>query len=52
VDVTGRDEAAHFRCMVVLAGRRLYQLKVLSFQPDRLKAEDVTKFFDSFQIKD
>jgi hypothetical protein len=52
VEATGRDEAAHFRRVVVLAGRRLYRLEVVSLQPDRLKAEDVTKFFESFRIKD
>jgi len=52
VEATGRDEAAHFRRVVVLAGRRLYRVEVVSLQPDRLKADDVTRFFDSFQIKD
>lgn len=52
MEATGRDDAAHFRRVVVLAERRLYRVEVVSLHPDRLKADDVTKFVDSFQIKD
>jgi hypothetical protein len=51
-EFTGRSGAAYVRRIVVLSGRRLYRLEVLSTGQDRFQADDVIKFFDSFMIKE
>jgi hypothetical protein len=51
-EVTGKVGDTFVRRLNVLAGRRLYALEVVSFKPERLNAEDVTPYFESFAIKE
>lgn len=51
-EVTGKVGDTFVRRLNVLAGRRLYALEVVSFKPERLNAEDVTNFFESFAVQE
>lgn len=51
-EVTGKVGDTFVRRLNVLAGRRLYALEVVSFKPERLNAEDVVKFFESFAVQE
>jgi hypothetical protein len=47
-EVTAKDEILFIRRVNVLAGRRVYSVEVLSISQERLNAEDVEEFFESF----
>lgn len=51
-EVAGKVGDTFVRRLNVLAGRRLYALEVVSFKQERLNAEDVVKFFESFAVKE
>jgi hypothetical protein len=51
-DVTAKDEGGFRRRVNILAGTRIYSVQVVSGKQERLNAEDVTKFFESFAVKD
>ena len=51
-DVTAKSGTSFLRRVTVMFGRRLYSVEVLSLKQERLNAEDVTKFFESFAVKD
>ncbi len=51
-DVTAKSGTGFLRRVTVMVGRRLYSVEVLSLNQERLNAEDVAKFFESFAIKD
>ena len=51
-DVTAKDDGGFFRRVNILAGTRIFSVYVVSLKQERLNAEDVTKFFESFAIKD
>ena len=50
--MTAKSGDSFVRRVTVLVGRRLYTVEVGSFKQERLNAEDVTKFFESFAVKD
>lgn len=50
--VAGKVGDTFVRRLNVLAGKRLYALEAVSFKPERLNAEDVVKFFESFAVKE
>lgn len=52
LDVTAKSGDGYVRRLVVLAGTRTYNVSVTSTKEERLKAEDVTTFFESFKIED
>ncbi len=47
-EVTAKDENLFVRRVNVLVGRRVYSVEVLSIRQERLNAEDVEEFFESF----
>lgn len=51
-EMTGKVGDSFFRRLNVLAGRRLYVIEVASFKQERLAANDVVKFFESFGVKE
>ncbi len=51
-DVTAKEEGGFRRRVNVLTGTRIYSVEVLSSQKERLNADDVAKFFESFAIKE
>ncbi len=51
-DVMSKDDGGFRRRVNILAGTRIYTVEVLSHKQERLNAEDVVKFFESFAIKD
>ena len=51
-DVIVKDDRGFRRRVNILAGTRIYSVHVVSGQQERLNAEDVAKFFESFAIKD
>ena len=51
-DVTVKEEGGFRRRVNILAGTRIYSVQVVSGKQERLNAEDVAKFFESFAIKD
>lgn len=51
-DVTAKDDGSFRRRVNILAGTRIYSVEVVSLKQERLNAEDVAKFFESFAIKD
>lgn len=51
-DVTAKDDGSFDRRVNILAGRRLYSVRVVSVRQERLNAQDVTKFFESFAINE
>lgn len=50
LDVTAKSGDSFVRRVVVLARTRIYKIEVLSTKQERLNAEDVAKFFESFAI--
>jgi hypothetical protein len=52
VEVTAKSGNSFARRVVVLAGTRLYKIEAVSTKEDRLKAADVARFFDSFEIQE
>ena len=52
IEVAAHSNGAPARSLAVRAGTRIYRISVLSLKQERLSADDVTKFFDSFAIKD
>ncbi len=51
-DVTVKEQGGFRRRVNVLAGTRIYSVQVISLKQERLNAEDVVKFFESFVVKD
>jgi len=51
-DVTAKDAGSFLRRVNVMVGRRIYSVTVGSLTQERLNAEDVAKFFESFQVKE
>ena len=51
-DVTAKDDGGFFRRVNILAGTKIYSVQVVSLKQERLNAEDVVKFFESFAIKE
>ncbi|MBC7819653.1 MAG: hypothetical protein IAG10_22455 [Planctomycetaceae bacterium] len=51
-DVTAKDDGSFLRRVNVMVGRRIYSVNVVSLKQERLNAEDVAKFFESFAIKE
>ncbi|MDA1252451.1 MAG: hypothetical protein O2820_24890 [Planctomycetota bacterium] len=49
-EITARDENLFIRRVNVLVGRRIYTVEVNSLRQERLNADDVAKFFESFAI--
>jgi len=51
-DVIVKEEGGFRRRVNILAGTRIYSVQVVSSKQERLNADDVAKFFESFAIKD
>jgi hypothetical protein len=51
-DVTAKHDGGFVRRINVMVGRRIYSVNVVSLKQERLNAEDVTKFFESFAVQD
>jgi hypothetical protein len=51
-DVTAKDDGGFFRRVNIRAGTRIYSVQVVSLKQERLNAEDVAKFFESFAVKE
>lgn len=51
-DVIVKEEGGFRRRVNVLAGTRIYSVQVVSGKQERLNAEDVAKFFESFAVKE
>lgn len=52
LDVTAKDDGGFLRRLNVMVGRRIYSVQVTSLKQERLTADDVLKFFESFAIKE
>ena len=50
LDVTAKSGTSFVRRIVVLAETRFYQIEVMSTKKERLEAEDITTFFESFAV--
>ncbi len=51
-DVMSKDDGGFRRSVNILAGTRIYTVEVVSGKQERLNAEDVAKFFESFAVKE
>ena len=52
LDRTSKDDGGFYRRVNVMVGRRIYSVKFSSAKQERLNADDVLKFFESFAIKE
>lgn len=52
LDVTSKDDGGFLRRVNIMVGRRIYSVQVTSLKQERLTADDVLKFFESFAIKE
>jgi hypothetical protein len=51
-DMTAKEEGGFRRRVNILDGTRIYSIQVVSLKQERLNAKDVTKFFESFAVKE